>query len=178
METCYNHPAKDALSFCHNCKTYYCEECLTEGKEFYYCKKPECQKMLQKELYPAGLPRDITCPNCRSIIKLSVEEWERGKIHCPECEAVIDFTSNLPKVLYDNHYVQLLSSLNTGDIGLIKSILDDASIDYYVYGENFLHADPLLQGARFFVKEEQFEEAKELLKDFDLKIWGFSDNQY
>jgi hypothetical protein len=71
-----------------------------------------------------------------------------------------------------------LSSLNQVDIGLIKSILGNADIEYYVFGENFLSAEPLLQPARFFVNGNKLEEAKELLKDYDLRIWGFSSNQY
>ena len=67
-----------------------------------------------------------------------------------------------------------MSSLNQGDIGIIKSILDDNEIDYYVTGENFLSVSPLLEPAQFFVNTNQFEEAKKLLKDFDLKIFGFS----
>jgi ankyrin repeat protein len=40
---CYNHPDRIALSFCHSCGRYFCEECLVEGIEYYYCKAPECQ---------------------------------------------------------------------------------------------------------------------------------------
>jgi hypothetical protein len=68
--------------------------------------------------------------------------------------------------------------MNQGDIALIKSILEDANIDYYVFGENFLSVDPLIQPAKFFVNENQIDEVKELLKDIKLSIWGFSNNQY
>src|SRR3972149_1911197 len=41
---CKNHPEKKAVSFCHSCGEYYCSGCLNEGKEYYYCSKPECYK--------------------------------------------------------------------------------------------------------------------------------------
>ena len=41
---CRNHPGKKALNFCHSCKEYYCENCLEEGKEYYYCKKGSCKE--------------------------------------------------------------------------------------------------------------------------------------
>ena len=182
---CYNHPERKAYSICHNCGKSFCEECLIDGGEYYYCKNPECQETLNKgknldnqESINAGdnseLPEDITCPSCGNELELSDEERETKKIHCPECETFIDFTVNPPKVLDVQNYTFLLSSLNQGDIGLIKSILDDNEIDYYVNGENFLSVRPLLEPAQFFVNENQFEEAKNLLKDFDLKIFGFS----
>lgn len=40
---------KEALSFCHSCGKYFCSDCLTEGKEYYYCDNPECQKQLLLE---------------------------------------------------------------------------------------------------------------------------------
>lgn len=43
-EHCKNHPNIEALSFCHSCKEYYCEYCLEEGKEYYYCKKESCEE--------------------------------------------------------------------------------------------------------------------------------------
>jgi len=177
MTNCCVHIDREALSFCHNCGEYYCEACLAEGKEYYYCGKPECQIALKKEILREGVPENVICPNCESELELSEEERISGKIHCPSCETVIDFNLHPPKVLSREKYVELLSSLNHGDIGLIKSILDDAKISYYVFGENFLSVDPLLQPARFFVNAEQAEEAKELLKNFDLKIWGVSRNQ-
>jgi len=43
---CKNHPNKKALSLCHSCGEYFCSDCLTEGKEYYYCKNNECAKQL------------------------------------------------------------------------------------------------------------------------------------
>ncbi len=50
MENCVNHPNKKALSACHGCGKHYCESCLDEGKEFYYCKNSECQELFKKRI--------------------------------------------------------------------------------------------------------------------------------
>jgi len=178
MKTCYNHPDKKAFSICHGCGKDYCESCLDEGKEFYYCKNPECQKLLLEELPTELVYEKIICPNCSSEFELTDKERASKKVHCPKCEALIDSQVNPPKVLNRENYIELLSSLNQGDIALIKSIMDDSEIDYYVLGENFLGVRPLLEPARFFVNENQLEEAKEVLRDFQLNIWGTSKNQY
>ena len=177
MKFCVNHPDKKAFSICHGCGKDYCELCLEEGKEFYYCKNPECQKLLMKELLPGSFPVKIICPNCSCELALEYDERTSGKVHCPECEALIDFGVNPPKILNKENYIELFSSLNQGDIAIIKSILDDSEVDYYVFGENFLSVDPLIQPARFFVNQNQIDEAKEVLKDFQLNIWGTSKNR-
>jgi hypothetical protein len=178
MKSCINHPDQKATSICHSCGKDYCELCLDEGKEFYYCKNPECQKLLKKELYPETLPANVICPNCESDLDLSEDERISGKLHCPECEALIDFKVDPPKILPKESYMELLSSLNQGDIGIIKSILEDSNIDYHVFGENFLSVDPLIQPAKFYINSNQIKEAQELLKDINLHIWGTSKNEY
>lgn len=49
---CINHPTRKALSFCHNCGEYYCPDCLSEGMNYYYCKKVACQIEFEKEKPP------------------------------------------------------------------------------------------------------------------------------
>jgi len=177
MKSCVNHTDKKAISICYGCGKDYCELCLVESKEFYFCKNPECQKLLREELPPALFPKKIICPNCSSELKLEDEERTSGKVHCPECEALIDFGVNPPKISNNENYIELLSSLNQGDIALIKSIFDNSKIDYYVFGEN-LSSLAMVQPTRFFVNESQLEEAKEVLKDIKLNIWSYSKNQY
>jgi len=48
-EKCFNHPDRKSISFCHSCGKYYCEECLSVGKEYYYCKAKKCQLRLSEE---------------------------------------------------------------------------------------------------------------------------------
>jgi len=42
-QKCFIHTDKNSLAPCHSCGKHYCEECLTEGVEYYYCKKEQCQ---------------------------------------------------------------------------------------------------------------------------------------
>ncbi len=177
MKYCFNHPTKKAYSVCHNCGKDFCEECLDEGKGYYYCKNPECQKALKAEIGFEPLPGIIACPNCESELELSESERESMKVHCPECESFIDYNQSPPRIINNKNFVEICSTLNMGDVALIKSIFEDSGIEYYAFGENFLAVRPLLEPVRFFVNQSQLEEAKEQLKDFELHIWGFSTNK-
>ncbi len=174
MENCVNHPDKKALSVCHNCGKPYCELCLDEGKEFYYCKQPKCREVLLRESEAALLPERLTCPSCSSQLVLTKDERAAKTFHCPECEAYLDFTIDPPMVLEQKKYSEVFSSRNQGDIALLKSFFDDSDIDYYVVGEDFLATYPLIQPAKFFVREDQTEEAKGLLKEFNANLFGVS----
>lgn len=174
MKNCINHPERKAISVCHNCGKEYCKLCLVEGQEHYYCKDPLCQEALKKE-QPPILPSQIVCPKCSTATEPSKEERRTGKFHCPQCELFIDYNFDPPKILEPESYTELFPSMNQGDIALIRSVFDDAQINYYVTGQNFLSVEPLAVPARFFVLSNQVEEAKELLKDFKLHIFGASD---
>ena len=177
MKTCFNHPEKEALSVCHGCGKDYCEQCLDEGEEYYYCKKPGCQKLLKEELHPEILPDNVICPNCKRELKPTKKEKADRKVHCPGCDVLIDYNNIPPTVLNSEKYVELLSSINQGDVALIESILQDGNIDYYMVGENFLSMRPAIEPVRFFVNETQKNSAVELLKNLDFHIWAFSTNQ-
>lgn len=174
MEHCANHPNRKAISVCHNCGGAYCEACLVEGNEYYYCRKPACQDTMRLESAASLLPEVIICPSCSSELRLAKEERAARIFHCPECEAYLDFTVNPPMVLKDKKYTEVFSSRNQGDIALLKSFLDDSDIDYYVSGEDFLAVYPLIQPAKFFVRDDQVDEAKGLLKEFNANLFGVS----
>lgn len=173
MEKCPNHPDKNAVYTCHSCGKHFCELCLTESGDFYYCKSPKCQEEVKTSILP-DLPEEIVCPNCSENLELEEKERVSRQVHCPECDSLIDFTTEPPTVINPEEYVEITSSINQGDIGVIRSILDDANIDYYIFGENFLIINPLLQPARVFVVQEQVEETKKILKDVDIHIFGVS----
>jgi GTP cyclohydrolase III len=120
------------------------------------------------------LPPEQICPNCGASLKATQEEEDSEVVHCDECDAVIDFREKEPVVQKKEEYVELFSTMNQGDIALIKSILDNASIDFYVLGENFLSVEPLVQPAKFYVAAGRVNDAKELLKEFKLHIYGVS----
>ena len=48
-EKCVKHPDRKSLAPCHSCKKYYCEDCLTVGSEYYYCKDEQCQVLKKQE---------------------------------------------------------------------------------------------------------------------------------
>ncbi len=52
---CPNHPERETVSFCHACGDHLCRTCLTEGAEYYYCKKAACQEARLQELERKGL---------------------------------------------------------------------------------------------------------------------------
>lgn len=172
MKNCINHPDRKALSICHGCGKYFCESCLSEGEEFYYCQSASCQELLKKEKKAEPLPATVDCPVCSSVLELSDDDRTSRKYHCPECDAFVDLTVDPPIVLDTKNYSLLFTTMNQGDIAVIKSLLDNANIDYYVYDEDFLAVRPLVQPARFFVAESETDEAKEILKDLDLNFFG------
>ena len=174
MKKCPNHPDKEADYTCHSCGKNFCELCLTEAGDYYYCKNPKCQEAIGISVKQDILPEEIVCPNYAENLELEEKERVSRQVHCPECGSLIDFTTEPPTVINPEEYVEITSSINQGDIGVIRSLLDDANIDYYIFGENFLVISPLLQPARAFVLQEQFEEAKNILKDVDIHIFGVS----
>ncbi len=173
MEKCPNHPDKNAVYTCHSCGKHFCELCLTESGDFYYCKNPKCREKVKNTILP-DLPEEIICPNCSENLELEEKERISLQVHCPECDSLIDYTTEPPTMINPEEYVEITSSINQGDIGVIRSLLDDAKIDYYIFGENFLVISPLLQPARVFVVQDQVEEAKKILKNVDIHIFGVS----
>lgn len=174
MERCVNHLDRKPLSVCHGCGRQFCESCLDEGEEFYYCKSPECHDLFLKQKRIELLPAKIKCPASSSELELTDDERATRKLHCAVCETFLDYTVDPPKVLDASKYSLLLTTMNQSDIAVIKSLLDDAKIDYYVYDEEFLAVRPLVQPVRFLVAEDQMEDAKELLKGLDLNLFGIS----
>lgn len=179
MEYCVNHPEKEAYEFCHYCGKPFCKECLTEEGEYNVCNNRECREKAEAEKThkPAGpvlLPEEVECPSCKCKISLDDKERALKKVHCPECEAYIDYSVNPPSFEEPKKYIPATWSFNQGDLFIIKSLFDDAEIDYYTTGENFLSVDPLIQPARFWVLESQLELAEEILKGSNLNVTGVS----
>jgi len=107
------------------------------------------------------------CPKCKT-------EYREGFYKCADCN--VDLVFELPKEPPKEYvkYKELLCTYNPADIAFIKSILDANNIIYYVQGEHFVQLRPLVHPAGIMVDEEQFEEAKELLRDFKGRFTGLS----
>lgn len=96
---CFNHPNKDALSFCHACMRHYCEHCLIEGPKYYYCNADACLKLYSQEVDYSRTPR--FCSQCLSetidapsgdIISVNLIGDKfvcENREECPTCGAVV-----------------------------------------------------------------------------------------
>ncbi len=117
------------------------------------------------------------CPNCGA-------EYREGFTHCPDCD--VDLVDKLPEEKTkdknieadeDQTFIPILSTYNLGDIALIKSVLDNEGIEYFLQGENTAYIRGYMDPTILMVRNDQVKIVKELLKDFDVK-WGmFSANQ-
>jgi hypothetical protein len=167
---CKNHPVTRAISKCHVCQNYYCASCLIEGFEYYYCKQDDCLKVLDEKL----IPSENKCPSCSDRIILELDERIDKRFHCPNCEKYINMNFDPPKILDPKSYKYVLTTMNQADIALIKSVLDSENVEYFIFGQNFLTVDPMIQGAKLYVNEDYYQIAKDLLSELNLNVFGGS----
>src|SRR5512135_1905841 len=105
------------------------------------------------------------CPSCGA-------EYVPGVRECPDCRLTLVETPPPPPAAVE--FEEILRTFNQGDIALIKSILDDAGIQYFFHGEIFNLVDPLIQPARLRVRKDEAGEARELLKGLNVSFLGVS----
>jgi hypothetical protein len=104
------------------------------------------------------------CPQCR-------KEYEEDIYMCSECGV-----SLVPELLSDPkkeslelaEFEEILFTPNSGDMAVIKSLLDSEGIVYYFRGEFFSSVHPLAQPARLMVRTDQAEEVKEILESLNI----------
>jgi hypothetical protein len=108
------------------------------------------------------------CPKCRT-------EYENWVKVCADCG--VELVYELPKepAAAEEHiqYKELLRTFNAGDVIFIRSLLDGGDINYYFDGENFMFIRPAVEAARLMVDERQYDEAREILKDFQSNFTSF-----
>ena len=102
------------------------------------------------------------CPKCRS-------EFREGFFECSDC--LVPLVENLPPEEPEPipeyvEFKEIMTSLDMGDIGIIKTILDSHQIKYLIQNEDIGSSYGAALPARICVSEAQAQEAKELLKDF------------
>ena len=106
------------------------------------------------------------CPQCKA-------EYKEDVVKCPECN--IDLVPILPEEDF-LEFVKVFESADPNLTVIIKSVLDDAGIKYFVPGDNMqsilgakfsfaFGAD--IGNARFLVSKEDAETARELLKEVE-----------
>ncbi len=102
------------------------------------------------------------CPKCKA-------EYRSGFTVCADCDVpLVDKLPEEKELPPKPPYKQLKALFNTVEIAVIKSLLDDAKIDYYFRGERFqtMHI-PLVDPAILMIREDQFEAAKKLLGELE-----------
>lgn len=82
-------------------------------------------------------------------------------------DAAIDETDISKNNEDPSDYIEIINTFNLADIATIKSILIGSDIDFIVRNEYFHLAKPAIQPVRFYVRRDQVEVTKEILKDFE-----------
>lgn len=103
------------------------------------------------------------CPSCRL-------EYVAGVTRCSNC--VVDLVDELPPEPVPEYqdFQELLDTYNPVDVALIRSMLDGTGIEYYFNGEFFNNFEQMVLPARLCVRKDQLEEARALLKDFEVRF--------
>ena len=107
------------------------------------------------------------CPVCKS-------EYVEGVKECHDCRVPLVKELPHPEDQPPVEFEEVISTYNQGDIATIRSLLDNAEIDYFISGEMFNLLGPLIQPARLKVRKDQAERARELLATLDLTFLGVS----
>jgi len=104
------------------------------------------------------------CPKCE-------KEYEEDIYVCSKCGV-----SLVPELLPDSkkesrklaEFEEILFTPSSGDMAVIKSLLDSEGIVYNFRGEFFSSVHPLAQPARLMVRTDQAEEVKEILESLNI----------
>ena len=104
------------------------------------------------------------CPKCGN-------EYREEIYMCSECG--VSLVPELPPdprngSLESAEFEEILLTPSSGDMALIKSLLDSEGILYYFRGEFFTSVHPLAQPARLMVRTDQAEEVKEILEGLNI----------
>jgi hypothetical protein len=115
----------------------------------------------------------MICPKCKA-------EYVPGIAVCADCN--VPLVDNLPEEssvdsaqesgARGKGFREILIALNATDVALIKSILDGAGIDYYIKSDHFTFGRPFEDPSRLYIRDDQLDEALDILKDFGLEGWG------
>jgi len=112
------------------------------------------------------------CPKCRA-------EFREGFDTCSDCH--VELVEDLPPLPDDQpefvNLVEILATYNPADIVFLKSLLESEGIKYFFKGEHFMYMRPLADPVRLMVRQDQVDDAIELLKDVKLSVTGLSFNR-
>lgn len=109
------------------------------------------------------------CPVCKS-------EFREGFTICSDCNIPLEEKLLSTTIKGDNldyiKYKHLTSTFNKMDVAMIKSVLGSEKIKYCISDEISMN-NLVNVPAKFFVSADQFEMAKQLLTNLDIKYTLF-----
>jgi hypothetical protein len=111
---------------------------------------------------PTGPPGEdvLHCPQCGV-------EYVRGSTECADCRVPLRPGPAPERRLEAEDFVELLRSSNFGDLAMVKSILDQGEVNYFVQGERVNLFPTVLM-----VDKKDEACARELLKDLQVRFLG------
>ncbi len=104
------------------------------------------------------------CPKCKA-------EYVTGITLCADCD--IPLVDRLPEerktekrkhVHPKMNYIEVLITSNAGELALVKSVLDDVGIEYFIKGEHLQIAYSCADPARLMVSEDDVKEVQKILQ--------------
>jgi hypothetical protein len=104
------------------------------------------------------------CPKCG-------KEYQEDIYVCSQCgvSLVQELLPDPKKESLElGEFEEILFTPSSGDMAVIKSLLDSEGIIYYFRGEFFSSVHPLAQPARLMVRTDQAEEVKEILESLNI----------
>lgn len=112
------------------------------------------------------------CPQCRA-------EYREGFHICSDCQ--IELVETIPPLPEPGpefvKFTEILATYNPADVVFLKSLLDSEGIQYFFKGEHFMYMRPLADPVRLMVRQDQVDDAEELIKDVKLSVSGISLNK-
>ena len=116
------------------------------------------------------------CPSCKA-------EYVEGIVECADCHVpLVDKLPDEEEKGYHEpddgqaNYVRLTTLVNLNDILLIQSIFDSENIYYHLRGWNFFLNRLAAEEVVLFVREDQVEDAMNLIQDLEISAFRFSTN--
>lgn len=110
------------------------------------------------------------CPKCGA-------EYREGFTQCADCGIALVWEKpdevEADKADYVE-YTEVLRTFSLADVAIIRSLLEDSGIDYFIKDEHFALVRPLVEPPTLMVNKDQVEEAWEILKDLELQFKGIT----
>jgi len=102
------------------------------------------------------------CPQCKS-------EYIQGIFRCPDCDIDLVYTlpeeTDKPVIDKDVEFVEIMTTYDAGVLTVVKSILDDINIPYFIKGEHSVYVFSHIYPARVLVIKHEAEKVQQLLKE-------------